>query len=296
LVCRFYDATPTLEPDPDQLEALLSPRVRALYLIHYLGFPQDAAFWRSWCHERGLLLIEDAAQAWLASLADRPVGSFGDLAIFSLAKTVGVPDGGILLSSHPMHGPSGVPRRGTGEVMNRHATWLLSRSALLAGAGRRFERGTSPLPPDQEYAEGDPDAPSASMTRRLLPHLLRHDPRGPRRRNYLHLLAELGDHVPLAFRRLPDGACPFIFPIQGDDKAALIARLRALGIRTLNFWAFPHPELPTAAFPGAARLRARVIGLPVHQELRGGDLAHIVAAVRRATAPPSSAERRPASS
>jgi len=45
LGCRFYDVGPTLRPDPAALEQLVGPRTRALYLIHYLGFPQDAPKW-----------------------------------------------------------------------------------------------------------------------------------------------------------------------------------------------------------------------------------------------------------
>src|SRR5215210_559569 len=63
LVCRFYDAG-RFEPDANELEALLNTRIRALFRIHYLGLPQDAARWRAWCDERNLLLIEVAAPAW----------------------------------------------------------------------------------------------------------------------------------------------------------------------------------------------------------------------------------------
>ncbi|MGH2982051.1 MAG: DegT/DnrJ/EryC1/StrS family aminotransferase, partial [Solirubrobacterales bacterium] len=75
LRCRFYDAGERLEPDPAELEGLLGGRTRALYLIHHLGFAQDAPRWRRWCDERGLLLIEDAAMAWPAELDGRPLGS-----------------------------------------------------------------------------------------------------------------------------------------------------------------------------------------------------------------------------
>ncbi|MGH9197313.1 MAG: DegT/DnrJ/EryC1/StrS family aminotransferase, partial [Acidimicrobiia bacterium] len=85
---RFFDPTDTLEPDPDELDRVLRPRVRVLYLIHYLGFPQDMVRWRSWCDERGLLLFEDAAQAWLATRDGIPVGSLGDLAIYCMYKTI----------------------------------------------------------------------------------------------------------------------------------------------------------------------------------------------------------------
>ena len=84
LVCRFYEATATLAPDRAELEELLSPSTRALYLIHYLGFAQDASRWRRWCDEHGLLLLEDAAQAWLATCDGNPAGSCGDLSSICL--------------------------------------------------------------------------------------------------------------------------------------------------------------------------------------------------------------------
>ena len=70
LTCRFYAGTAGLAPDAEELDALVGPRTRALLLIHYLGLPQDAARWREWCRLRGLVFVEDAAQAWLARTAD----------------------------------------------------------------------------------------------------------------------------------------------------------------------------------------------------------------------------------
>jgi CelD/BcsL family acetyltransferase involved in cellulose biosynthesis len=84
LVARAHDLGPRLEPDPDELEALLGPHVRALILVHQLGFAQDAPTWLAWCRARGLLLVEDASQAWLGTLTDQPLGSFGDLGVLSL--------------------------------------------------------------------------------------------------------------------------------------------------------------------------------------------------------------------
>ena len=97
--CRFYEASETLEPVTRELEAALTPRTRALLIVHYIGFPQDSDRWRRWCDEHGLLLLEDAAQAWLASASGRPVGSFGDLSVFCLYKTFGFPDGSALVTA-----------------------------------------------------------------------------------------------------------------------------------------------------------------------------------------------------
>jgi hypothetical protein len=49
----------------------------------------------------------------------------------------------------------------------------------------------------------------------------------------------------------------------------------------VDFWGVAHPSLPAAAFPMANRLRASIVGVPVHQELHGRDLERLVAVVRR---------------
>ena len=116
VTCRFYAATPTLEPDERELDALIDHRVRALYLIHYLGFPQDAARWRRWCDDRALLLLEDATHAWLSVRDGRPVGSLGDLGLFGLSETFGYPSAVAIVSRVP---PSAAARSGLARVIPR---------------------------------------------------------------------------------------------------------------------------------------------------------------------------------
>jgi CelD/BcsL family acetyltransferase involved in cellulose biosynthesis len=248
IVPRFYEGRPNLEPDADELEALLGPRVRALYLIHHLGFPQDAPGWLSWCRTHGLLLLEDAAQGWLGSIGDRPLGSFGDLAIFCPSSTVGLPATGALVSSRPPDAPVGAPATGLAGLGRRQVAWLLPR--VLAG-----------------------------------------DPTARRRVNYRMLLADLGDQVAEPFARLPEGASPFVFPVEADGRTRLLARLEEQGIHPLDMGSFPRPPLPADRFPLATRRRVRLVGLPVHQALGGRDLERIAAAVRgRPPAPASTVE------
>src|SRR2546427_1020662 len=136
--CRFYDATDNLEPDEDELRRLLGPRTRALHLTHFLGFPQNARRWRTWCDEHGLLLIEDAAQAWLAEYQGRPVGTDGDIVIFCLYKTFGLPDGAALLSRNLIPAPVARRRLAAADLGLEHAVWLTSRSPLLSGLAQRL--------------------------------------------------------------------------------------------------------------------------------------------------------------
>jgi dTDP-4-amino-4,6-dideoxygalactose transaminase len=284
-VCRFYEATPTLEPDEGELMALVGPRTRALHLIHYLGFPQVAGRWRQWCDERGLLLIEDAAQAWLAEAGGQPLGCDGDLAIFCLYKTVGLPDGGVLVSRAPLEIPTGRGRLGARGLSIAHAWWLASRSSRIASV---VERWRQPEPDDplenplQDFTLGNPASLPCRGTLLALSRIATPKAAAIRRSNYARLLAGLGDLVVPAFARLPTGASPFVFPIAVDNKPAILSRLHGRRISAVNLWSVPHPSLPVGSFPGAAALRARVVGLPVHQELRERDLSRMIESVRGA--------------
>lgn len=279
LTPRYYAGDESLAPVEDELEALLRPPVRALLLIHYLGFPQDAAHWRRWCKGRDLLLLEDAAQAWLAVHERDPVGAAGDLAIFCLDKTLGLTDGALLA------GPRAEPARrrdgslAAATIAARHAAWVAGRSAT---AGRAFARLHRPAPyvAERDFALGEPYARPARATAPLVARLAGPEVAAERRANYRFLLSELGDRVPAPFVSLPTGAAPFAFPVTADDKPRLLERLRSAGIEALDFWSAPHASLPAAAFPEAALRRTRTIVLPVHQELRSADLEHIARTVR----------------
>jgi len=277
--CRFYEANETLEPDEAELGRLLERRTRALHLTHFLGFPQDAARWRAWCDERGLLLIEDAAQAWLAERDGRPVGSDGDLAIYCLYKTFGLPDGAALLSRLPLTTRGARRRLAAGSLGLEHAAWLLARSSLLSQIAKRVPREQR-YSAARDFALGEPASTPSTATLLALPRVACAEAAAQRRYNYGQLLRVMSALVPSAFRRIPAGASPFVLPIATIEKPEMLRRLRARGIRPLDFWSIPHPALPVDEFPGAAALRASIIGLPVHQELRSSDLQLIVAIFR----------------
>lgn len=286
---RFYEAGERLEPDPEELASLVGSRVRALHLTHYLGFPQDVARWRRWADDHGLLLIEDAAQAWLADSDGAPAGSAGDIALVCYYKTVGVPEGAALVTRELVPPPSLDDRRGLWQVVRRHGAWVAARSAVANGLSRSLQGRGNPAP-EREWALGDPDAGVWRTVPWLLPRLCDPGIAARRRANYRMLLEALGPEcVPTPFERVPSGASPFAFPVETDDKAELLRRLASRGIEGLDFWSVPHPTLPANEFPGARSRRERTVGLPVHQELRPKDLEHIADAVqpRRARGAPA---------
>lgn len=67
----------------ESIERVLSPRTRAVVVVHLYGYVADMPAIAALCKERGLILIEDAAQAIGAEIGGVKAGAFGDMAIFS---------------------------------------------------------------------------------------------------------------------------------------------------------------------------------------------------------------------
>jgi dTDP-4-amino-4,6-dideoxygalactose transaminase len=276
-VARFYGGTPELEPSEPELGAMVGPRTRALHLIHHLGFPQDSARWRAWCDERGLILVEDAAAAWLSRSGDQPVGSFGDLANFSLYKTVGLSDGGAVLCRQPLPVPDGSRGSGLRQAVRGQAARVAERIPVMAAFAHR-PRSNARFDAGAEFGLGDPSARCSYVTEFLLRRFRTARVPDLRRANYRVLLERLTEHAPPPFDRLPEGSCPWFFPVRASDKVGMISHLAARGIRAGDFWPQAHPTLPVDRFADARRRRATTVALPVHHGLRVHDLERIAAA------------------
>jgi len=281
LALRYYEARPDLAPDQAELEAGLDPSVRVLHLTHYLGFAQGAERWRAWCDQRALHLVEDAAQGWLGTAGGRPLGTWGALSLFSIYKTVGVPDGGAVALHGTMLQASGSGGIGLRAVSVKHGAWVAGRLARL-GALRAQRRSGPAYVAEKDFALGDPRRGATYATSVLVPRLVASPIAEQRARHFRRLLAELGPWVPDPFRRDPGGSSPFAFPVFVSDKARVAALLMERGVRAVDAWSVPHPTLPADEFPGAADRRSGVLLLPVHQELRPSDLDRIVSAARAA--------------
>jgi perosamine synthetase len=105
-----------------------------------------------------------------------------------------------------------------------------------------------------------------------------------RRANYLHLeqaLAGLPGCRPL-HASLPDGACPWLFPLLVDDPEPLFARLRAAGVPMTRFAETLWPGVDASVCANSAMLSRRVLSFPCHQELRAGELAWMSATIGEA--------------
>jgi dTDP-4-amino-4,6-dideoxygalactose transaminase len=159
-------------------------------------------------------------------------------------------------------------------VLIKHGAWLAGRSGVV-GSAWAMKRRARAYDAERDFALGDPETPAIASTAGLASKLASPRVAELRRQNYQRLLERLTSWVPQPFGRDPGRASPFAFPVSVVDKARVLASLARAGIAGVDAWSVPHPSLPVDRFPNAARRRARVVLLPVHQELRPRDVEHI---------------------
>lgn len=95
----LVDVTPdTLNLDPEAVEAALTPRTRAVMVVHYGGHPAEMDRLTALADKHGLALVEDAAHALPARYRGAWVGASGRLASFSFyaTKNLTTGEGGML--------------------------------------------------------------------------------------------------------------------------------------------------------------------------------------------------------
>ncbi|MBE0411796.1 MAG: aminotransferase class I/II-fold pyridoxal phosphate-dependent enzyme, partial [Anaerolineales bacterium] len=90
-----------LNLNPQDVEARLSPRTRAIMVVHYGGYPAAMAEITEIARRHGLAVIEDAAHAPGAYLNGRHLGTFGDIGCFSFFsnKNLATGEGGMLVTN-----------------------------------------------------------------------------------------------------------------------------------------------------------------------------------------------------
>lgn len=101
----FVDIRPdTLNLDASKIEAALTPRTRAIVVVHYAGVGCEMDRVMEIAERHRLLVIEDAAQGVLSSYRGRPLGGIGQLGTFSFHETKNITsgEGGALLVNDPV--------------------------------------------------------------------------------------------------------------------------------------------------------------------------------------------------
>ncbi len=93
----------TLNIDPAEVAAAVTPRTKAIFAVHYAGYPADMDALAEIAEAHDLLLVEDAAQALGSTYKGRKAGSLADMAAFSFHETKNIisGEGGALTIMRP---------------------------------------------------------------------------------------------------------------------------------------------------------------------------------------------------
>ena len=93
----------TLNLDETRLEALITPRTKAIVPVHYAGVACEMDRVREIADAHGVAVVEDNAHGLFGHYKDRPLGTFGKMATLSFheTKNIGCGEGGALLLNDP---------------------------------------------------------------------------------------------------------------------------------------------------------------------------------------------------
>ena len=97
----FCDIDPdTLQMDPASLEAHITPRTKAIMVVHYMAHPAPMDEIMAIARKHGLKVIEDVSHAQGGHYRGRKLGTFGDVAAMSLmsCKSFAIGEGGMLVT------------------------------------------------------------------------------------------------------------------------------------------------------------------------------------------------------
>ena len=291
---RFYEVDDNFEVDLSDVEQKLDSEVSALYIIHYFGLPQRLGHISAFCQKKGIKLIEDCALSFLSKEGKTWLGSQGDIALFSIYKSVTLPHGGYVVTKSPVS-PAQLqapPRFSTllqtADLVAQHIrgasahgvvnrVWNLTRGVRKSLADTTVVSGTITLDPRTlSY--------SASRAARYLMRFA--DPTSvieTRRSNFALLHSKLRHLSALNIDKLAEGACPLFYPILVHDKPRFRADLLRRGIDSVNLWSKPHPASPCENTGRIPKWRSTILELPIHQQLDSNDVERVAREVLHLT-------------
>jgi dTDP-4-amino-4,6-dideoxygalactose transaminase len=253
--------------DPDQVEARITPRTRAILPVHIFGHPADMTAIREIAARHGLPVVEDAAQAFGASVDGRPVCALGDLATLSFFPTKNLPgigDGGM----------------------------VVCRDEALAQRIRRlrFHGSTDKVVFEEVGYNSRLDDLQAAVIRIFLRHV---DAWNDGRRAAAAAYAEagLGELMDLPGERAGARHIYHLYMARHADRDALRAGLAERGVASAVYYGIPMHLQPVFAglgyrrgdLPVAEECAETALALPMHPHLTAEQAGRVVEAVAAAS-------------
>lgn len=275
----FVDIDPrTMNIDPNLIEAAITEKTKVLMIMHYGGISCDMEKIMEIARRHHLLVIEDAAQAVMASYKGQALGTFGDFGCYSFheTKNYSMGEGGAILINNPEY----IERA---EIMREKGT---DRS--------KFNRGQI-----DKYTwvdKGDSFLPSELNTAYLYAQFEEADKINEDRLNtwnyYAENLADLASKGFIELPYVPEGASHnahlfFIKTASIEERSRLISFAKEHGVQMV-FHYIPLHSAPAGKKYGrfcgedryTTRESERLVRLPLYYGLREEDAKKTVDVIR----------------
>ena len=255
----------TYNIDPSKIERAITPKTKAILVVHLYGQPADMDPINALARKHGLKVIEDCAQAHGARYKGRRAGGLGDAAGFSFypGKNLGaLGDGGAVTTNDPE---------------------LAERIRVLRNYGSQIKYHNEVVGFNSRL-----DELQAALLRVKLTRL--DDWNDRRRQVAAQYLKELSSQQNLTLPYAPEWAEPVwhLFVVRHKQRDALQKSLNDAGIGSVIHYPIP-PHLQPAydslnlkegAFPISERMAKEVLSLPMGPHLDAAQVSKVIAAVR----------------
>jgi dTDP-4-amino-4,6-dideoxygalactose transaminase len=274
----FVDIRPdTLNIDERLIEAAVTPRTKAIFVIHYAGVACEMDPIMAMARSHNLIVVEDAAQGVFARYKDRWLGAIGHLGCYSFheTKNFSCGEGGALVVNDPRF-------EKRAEVLRDKGT---NRSQFLRGQVDKYTW----------VDVGSSYAPSDILAAFLLGQLENMERITARRRAIYDRYA--GALVPLAAENrigvpFSPSHCTtnhhmfYLLAADLEERTALIAHLREAGILAVFHYVPLHSSpfarsisLPQAELPVTDRVSSSLVRLPMYYDLADQEVDEIARCV-----------------
>lgn len=262
----FCDTSPSdYTIDVSLLESKITNRTVGIIPVHLYGHPADMNAVMRIAAKHNLWVIEDCAQAHLATFNDQVVGSFGDLSTFSF-----------------------YPGKNLGAMGDAGA--IVTNDAQLARRSARFARHGG-LVKGQHEIEGINsrlDGIQAAILNAKLPHLQNWTDKRREIARTFHLGLKDIDRLTLPTTNGPVNPVWHLYVIQSEVRDSLKEHLTDRGISTVINYPVALPFLPAYEylkashddFPISFHHQSRILSLPIYPEMTISQQQEVIIAVK----------------
>jgi dTDP-4-amino-4,6-dideoxygalactose transaminase len=280
-VVRLVGATPVLADckslsdwnmDPADIARKITPKTKAVMIVHYAGYPCDMDDLQKLCKEHNVYLIEDAAHAAGAAYRGQKCGTFSNIACFSFFtnKNLSIGEGGMYVTRSHELDQRGRYLRSHGMTtltLDRHAGRAITYDVVQPGLNYRMDEMRAALGIVQLEK-----LPEANTQRKALV------------KRYIELLSNTHG-ISIPFRNLSNVEPAYhIFPVlldAGIDRIYVINQLKDAGIQSsIHYPSFQdftaYKGLNLSACPVAQDISHRELTLPLYPTMGFDNCQYVV--------------------